>query len=368
VYGIHPCASLLAYASRRVHRAYVYRGAGNGDEASVLSSSLVPALERAGVPIIRTDKNTLANMANQGLHQGIVLEADAAVCPEIEDGLTPAQYLKLASRDRRQRPVAAASEAATQGEPLRPAALQEVPLLVALDEVQDPHNLGAVLRSAWLLGANGVVVSARNSAPLNATVSKTSSGALEGWVACRLVHATRSMPTFLGAAAAAGWRVLGTSLPPARVLRQQHQQQQDRGQVGEPEKPAPAADGANAADDAESSHDDGAGFGAHAGGMTPPAWTPSHALRRDVATILVLGSEGRGMRTNVRRACTAFTYIPMLSAPPATVPQPIATNARPASVGAVAPTRAAMVPLPVPESLNVSTAAAVLLHQLATHL
>jgi 21S rRNA (GM2251-2'-O)-methyltransferase len=53
-----------------------------------------------------------------------------------------------------------------------PSDLSTLPVWLALDEVTDPQNLGAILRCAWFLGAAGVVVSAKNSAPLSATVSK----------------------------------------------------------------------------------------------------------------------------------------------------------------------------------------------------
>ncbi len=53
------------------------------------------------------------------------------------------------------------------------------PVLVLLDELQDPQNLGAVLRSAEVLGLQGAVIPNRRSAPLNATVAKCASGALE---------------------------------------------------------------------------------------------------------------------------------------------------------------------------------------------
>ena len=52
------------------------------------------------------------------------------------------------------------------------------PLLVLLDGIEDPHNLGAILRSADALGADGVVIKDRNASPLNATVAKVSAGAI----------------------------------------------------------------------------------------------------------------------------------------------------------------------------------------------
>ncbi len=56
---------------------------------------------------------------------------------------------------------------------------KEKPLLVMLDGVEDPHNLGAILRSCEAIGVDGVIVSKRHTCPLNSTVAKTSTGAIE---------------------------------------------------------------------------------------------------------------------------------------------------------------------------------------------
>eukprot|EP00850_Spirogloea_muscicola_P002732 SM000010S04370 [mRNA] locus=s10:1347757:1348602:+ [translate_table: standard] len=130
------------------------------------------------------------------------------------------------------------------------AASQRPPVWLALDEVVDPQNLGAVLRSAHYLGAAGVVVCARNSAPLSGVVSKASAGALEFMA----VHVCRSMPRFLERSAANGWLALGASTERAAV--------------------------------------------------------PVTALPRSAPTILVLGNEGAGLRTTVRRACVDMVRIP----------------------------------------------------------
>lgn len=58
-------------------------------------------------------------------------------------------------------------------------AQQEPPFLILPDELTDPHNLGAILRTAEAAGAHGILIPKRRSVPLNATVAKTSSGAVE---------------------------------------------------------------------------------------------------------------------------------------------------------------------------------------------
>lgn len=72
----------------------------------------------------------------------------------------------------------------------------------------DPQNFGALLRTSYFLGIDKVVVSAKNSAPLSATVSKASSGALE----LMEVHSTDNMMKFLDGSKANGWQVVGTAL------------------------------------------------------------------------------------------------------------------------------------------------------------
>lgn len=56
---------------------------------------------------------------------------------------------------------------------------QEPPFLILLDDLTDPHNLGAIIRTAEAAGAHGILIPKRRSVPLNATVAKTSSGAVE---------------------------------------------------------------------------------------------------------------------------------------------------------------------------------------------
>ena len=79
-----------------------------------------------------------------------------------------------------------------------------------MDEIVDPQNLGAVLRSAHFLGVAGVVVCAKNSAPLSPVVSKASSGALERMD----VRSVGVMPRFLRRCVEEGWDVFGADNAP----------------------------------------------------------------------------------------------------------------------------------------------------------
>lgn len=126
----------------------------------------------------------------------------------------------------------------------------EEPLIVVLDEVQDPQNLGAVCRGAECAGATGAVIAERRAAQVTAAVCKASAGAVEHLPVARV----RNVADFLGEAKHAGcWC-----------------------------------------------------YGAAAGART--AWTEPD-YRGGV--VLVLGSEGRGLRPRVAGACDALVSLPL---------------------------------------------------------
>ena len=125
------------------------------------------------------------------------------------------------------------------------------PFIVALDEVTDPQNLGAVIRTAECAGATGVVIPERRSAEVTAAVAKASAGAVEHLPVARV----RNLADFLAEAKAAGcWT-----------------------------------------------------YGAAAGARTPygaPDYTGG--------VVLVLGAEGRGLRPRVAGACDDLVSLPLL--------------------------------------------------------
>ena len=85
------------------------------------------------------------------------------------------------------------------------SSLDEAPLLLALDGLTDPHNLGAIVRSAEALGAHGVVLPQRRSAGLTGSVAKVAAGALEHLPVARVVNLNRSLETLKSS----GYRVIG---------------------------------------------------------------------------------------------------------------------------------------------------------------
>lgn len=138
------------------------------------------------------------------------------------------------------------------------------PLIVVLDHVQDPQNLGSICRTAECAGASGVVVHERGSAVVTPAVCKASAGAVEHMK----VGMVRNIADFLGQARAAGCWCYG-AVPPPEVADQGGQQ------------PRPGRDVVS---------------------YLQPAY--------DGGVVLVLGSEGRGVRPRVAAACDQLITLP----------------------------------------------------------
>ena len=135
----------------------VYLARGEGDSAL----GYVAAAARArGIVVVETDRRRLDAMSRTHSHQGVIAVAAAREYASVDD-------LLAAARDR--------------GEP---------PLLVVCDELSDPHNLGAVIRTAECAGAHGVIIPKRRSAGLTAVVAKTSAGAVSYLPVARVPNLT----------------------------------------------------------------------------------------------------------------------------------------------------------------------------------
>ncbi len=131
-------------SSRPIEAVLVARGAKNGAIVGILAKA-----REKRIPIKEVDPKKLDFLCSGAAHQGI---AALASCKEYS---TVDEILQLARR---------------RGEP---------PFVVVLDEIEDPHNLGAVIRTAECAGAHGVIIPKRRSAGLSYAVAKASAGAVE---------------------------------------------------------------------------------------------------------------------------------------------------------------------------------------------
>lgn len=130
--------------SRSVNRLLVANGSSEGSMREIIALA-----KEKGINIQFYDRSKLDAMAPGIRHQGVLAQVPPVQYAELED------ILQIA-RDR-----------------------NEPPFIVLLDELEDPHNLGAILRTADAAGVHGVLIPKHRSCPLSATVAKTSAGAVE---------------------------------------------------------------------------------------------------------------------------------------------------------------------------------------------
>ena len=130
-------------SGKTIDRVYVRKGCQDGPINSILREA-----RKHDTLVNFVAKERLDQMSETGKHQGVIASAAAYAYAEVKD------MLKLAEE---------------KGEP---------PFLFLLDDIEDPHNLGAIIRTANLAGAHGVIIPKRRAVGLTATVARTSAGAL----------------------------------------------------------------------------------------------------------------------------------------------------------------------------------------------
>ena len=130
-------------AGERIDKIYILKG-----ETDKTLGHIASKARAAGIVVVDADKRKLDNMSRTHAHQGVIALAAVREYVSVESILEGA------------------------------AAKGEKPLLVICDEISDPHNLGAIIRTAECAGAHGVVIPKRRSAGLTAVVAKTSAGAV----------------------------------------------------------------------------------------------------------------------------------------------------------------------------------------------
>ena len=137
-------AVLEAFRSgKTIDKLFVLDGCQDGPVKSIIREA-----RKTDTIINFVDKERLDRLSNTGHHQGVVAQAAAYEYAEVEDILEAA------------------------------AAKGEEPFIFILDEIEDPHNLGAIIRTANLAGAHGVIIPKRRAVGLTAAVAKTSAGAI----------------------------------------------------------------------------------------------------------------------------------------------------------------------------------------------
>lgn len=215
IYGVNPVLEALRGGNRPVERISIALGVRINRFHELMS-----AAKEHGIPVLRQPPAALDRAAEGRPHQGVVAWVGAARYASLDDVVA-----RLATR----------------------------PLVVLLDGVEDPQNLGAILRTAECAGAAGVVVPERGSVGLTETVAKTSAGALEHVPVARV----KNLVAAIGELKEAGVWVVAVEAGAEMVYTD---------------------------------------------------------FRYDGPTALVFGGEGKGVRRLVRERCDATVSIPLLGA------------------------------------------------------
>lgn len=130
-------------AGKPIDKLYILDGCQDGPISTIKREA-----KKTDAILKFVDKERLDQMSRTGHHQGVIAQAAAYEYAEVEDLLKRAEE---------------------KGEP---------PFLILLDNIEDPHNLGAIIRTANLAGAHGVIIPKNRAVGLTATVARTSAGAL----------------------------------------------------------------------------------------------------------------------------------------------------------------------------------------------
>ena len=138
----------------------VFIAEGSTDRAL---ARLAAQAKQAGAVVVETDRRKLDQMSATGAHQGVIAMVAAHSYATLDDILNRAKE---------------------RG---------EAPLIVICDELSDPHNLGAIIRTAECAGAHGVVIPKRRSVGLTAIVGKASAGALDYMPVARVTNITNAI-------------------------------------------------------------------------------------------------------------------------------------------------------------------------------
>lgn len=154
IYGVHPVVETLRTGKREIQQLYLGR-----DLTDVFG--IEGLLDESRFPIVRLSRDEMAGVARSPHHQGIAARVGPFPYAELDD-------LVSAARD-------------------------QYGLLVMLDGVQDPANVGSILRSAECLGAYAVVLTRDRSAPVTPAVEKTASGASAHVPVARVVNLVRAI-------------------------------------------------------------------------------------------------------------------------------------------------------------------------------
>ena len=152
-FGKHPIEELLASDAGRISKLYIQENLKSDDTLRAIISKA----KDANLTIVQVPKAKLDQYANDGNHQGIVALVQQQAFTDIKEWLAGRKSRLIGDQSGKQ---------------------DKNELVVVLDELEDPHNVGAIIRTATAGGASAIIFGARRQAPITGTVFKASAGTL----------------------------------------------------------------------------------------------------------------------------------------------------------------------------------------------
>ncbi|CAI4802964.1 ADM_collapsed_G0052810.mRNA.1.CDS.1 [Saccharomyces cerevisiae] len=252
VYGTNSVYAALLNPSRNCHSRLLYHG--------TIPSKILQTVDELKVTTELVDKHRLNLLTNYGVHNNIALETKPLQPVEIAylgDMDTSSAALSIHELGFNNENIPHELPYGTKTD------AKKFPLGLYLDEITDPHNIGAIIRSAYFLGVDFIVMSRRNCSPLTPVVSKTSSGALE---LLPIFYADKPLEFFTKSQEMGGWTFITSHLANATS---------EKYTVGK----------------TISMHD-------------------LNGLCNELPVVLVVGNESQGVRTNLKMRSDFFVEIP----------------------------------------------------------
>ena len=148
----------LLESGKDINKIFVARGEKQGSINKIIGKA-----KDSKVVLVETDKRKLDEMSQTGNHQGVIAIVPPFEYCDVDDILNVAKEKN------------------------------EDPFVIILDGIEDPHNLGAIIRTAETAGAHGVIISKRRAVGVNSTVNKSSAGAVEYMKVARVNNITETM-------------------------------------------------------------------------------------------------------------------------------------------------------------------------------
>lgn len=216
LYGRSVVEAALSAKRRQLYKLYIYAGANRQNPEEIASIEALAKRRRLECRFLGPDQLPLLDkMAGDRPHNGYVLEASplpqlplTSLGPMAEEEGKPGFQVNLAHQS--------AEDAAVNGtDSFVPVAKStHKPLVIVLDQILDPGNLGAILRSANFLGATAVAITKRNTATLTPVALKASAGASEAVT----IFSVDNLASFLTDSKENGWKVYA-AVPPTSATR-----------------------------------------------------------------------------------------------------------------------------------------------------